>query len=567
MDEYRLGRALRPDDRYASIGTGWPMIIDEKDILSDLPASDEAYDLSRPEETQSLNDVTLHTGPGKLTSFGGVILLAYLFGKNLIHLHRPNEDDRDHDLNGEFWKRHRHMDNILLNVSLCMPSALKLPQGLGNPNVVFTNMCIHTSTICLHQAAIFKADTNNLPASVGTECKMRCITAAHEIASIMRMASHLDLDRMNPFISFCLYVAARVFVQFLKSRPDDGQVADSLRFLLSAMNALKRRNPLTESFVVQLDVDLEALVAKVPKLKNAFQRSADGHSSRAHMNPGTGLGTSTTHRQECQFLRTLEDDGNPANAPNLVEPVDLHDPLVQLPGSSRNTAPDWSPAEQRNPNPPAGGQHGSGPRTDGLPFATSLHGMMPNNISLPPNYHTHPPLDTDTGGSSNGVPLSTPSPNSNQPTPNSTAAATSTAMETPTDPAAAIGFFLDPTIFGMPGGVGIAPGNNTTNPGLARTGSDHQHQPHNHQHTTGSDPNNGNHACMGPGVGVVGAGVGMGMNICGGDGDGMTPDSMLRSIMAMGNMEGIEGMEGCGMDLGWGDGGTGHGHGHCGGSL
>lgn len=173
------------------------MIIDEKDILTDLPASDEAYDLSHPQETQSLNDVTVHVGPGKLSSFGGVILLAYLFGRNLIHLHRPTEDDRDGDLNGEFWKRHRQMDNILLNVSLCIPSALKLPQGLANPNVVFTNMCIHTSTICLHQAAIFKADTNNLLASVSTECKMRCITSAHEIASIMRMAAHLDLDRVS----------------------------------------------------------------------------------------------------------------------------------------------------------------------------------------------------------------------------------------------------------------------------------------------------------------------------------------------------------------------------------
>lgn len=27
------------EDRYASIGTGWPMTIDEKDILTDLPAS------------------------------------------------------------------------------------------------------------------------------------------------------------------------------------------------------------------------------------------------------------------------------------------------------------------------------------------------------------------------------------------------------------------------------------------------------------------------------------------------------------------------------------------------
>ena len=30
----------------------------------------------------------------------------------------------------------------------------------------------------------------------------------------------------------------------------------SLQFLLSAMQALKRRNPLTESFIVQLDLDL-----------------------------------------------------------------------------------------------------------------------------------------------------------------------------------------------------------------------------------------------------------------------------------------------------------------------
>jgi len=124
---------------------------------------------------------------------------------------------------------------------LSMPSHLKLPNGLSNPNIVFTNMNIHTSTICLHQAAIYKADKNNLPALISAESKVRCITAANEIASVMRMISHMDLSSMNPFISFCLYVAARVFVQYLKSRPDDSQTGDSLRFLLSAMNALKKK--------------------------------------------------------------------------------------------------------------------------------------------------------------------------------------------------------------------------------------------------------------------------------------------------------------------------------------
>lgn len=68
---------------------------------------------------------------------------------------------------------------------------------------------------------------------------------------------------MNPFISFCVYVAARVFVQYLKTRPNDQQMNSSLQFLLQAMQVLRRKNPLTESFLVQLDLDLEG--AGIPR--------------------------------------------------------------------------------------------------------------------------------------------------------------------------------------------------------------------------------------------------------------------------------------------------------------
>lgn len=63
---------------------------------------------------------------------------------------------------------------------------------------------------------------------------------------------------MNPFMSFCVYVAARVFVQYRKNRPKDQHMNSSLQFVLQAMQALKRKNPLTESFLVQLDLDLES---------------------------------------------------------------------------------------------------------------------------------------------------------------------------------------------------------------------------------------------------------------------------------------------------------------------
>ena len=137
-------------------------------------------------------------GAAMLSSFAGVVLMACLFGRNLTHLHRPDPNDQDDDVQGEFWKRHRNMDNILLNTSLSLPPHLRLPAGVRDANIVFLNMNIHTSTICLHQAAIFKAERNNLPEAMIDKSRTRCILAAAEIANIMRLASHLDLT----FVSY-----------------------------------------------------------------------------------------------------------------------------------------------------------------------------------------------------------------------------------------------------------------------------------------------------------------------------------------------------------------------------
>lgn len=184
-------------DRYSSIGTGWPMMIEEVDILTNLPGDEESYATNKAQKTVTLAEALEPGGCITLSPFASIVLLACLFGRNLVHLHRPNPDDRDDDLNGEFWRRHRYIDNVLLNIMLALPDHLRLPAGLNNPNVVFSNMKIHTSTICLHQAAIFKADKNKMPARIAAESKVRCITAAAEIASIMRQVSHLDLSAVR----------------------------------------------------------------------------------------------------------------------------------------------------------------------------------------------------------------------------------------------------------------------------------------------------------------------------------------------------------------------------------
>lgn len=162
--------------------------------MTNLPSSEEAFISGKPEQTMTLSEVMAGEGIQSLSPLAGVVMMACLFGRNLMHLHRPDPQDKEHDLNGEFWKRHRAYDNILLNISLSLPSHLRLPNGIGDPNTVFCNMSIHTSTICLHQAAIFKAEKNRIQNQIAAESKRRCIIAADQIASIMKMVSHTDLS-------------------------------------------------------------------------------------------------------------------------------------------------------------------------------------------------------------------------------------------------------------------------------------------------------------------------------------------------------------------------------------
>ena len=62
---------------------------------------------------------------------------------------------------------------------------------------------------------------------------------------------------MNPFVAFGLYVATRIYIHTYKKRPNDMPTRSSLEFLLNAMQAQRKKNPLSESFLVQLMVDLD----------------------------------------------------------------------------------------------------------------------------------------------------------------------------------------------------------------------------------------------------------------------------------------------------------------------
>ena len=125
-------------------------------------------------------------------------MIASVFGRTLVHLHRPNADDREgDDPDGGFWKRHHSMDNILLNTMQYLPGRLQLRSGIYNPQIVQLHMNIHASTICLHQAAVFKAGNSQQFKDIRSESRARCLAATESIMSIMRLVNAMVIESVS----------------------------------------------------------------------------------------------------------------------------------------------------------------------------------------------------------------------------------------------------------------------------------------------------------------------------------------------------------------------------------
>ncbi|KAF8854633.1 hypothetical protein BDZ45DRAFT_656400 [Acephala macrosclerotiorum] len=241
-------------DRFAAVGTGWPLIVDERDIVTNLPCSDEAFALGLGLETPSISlaEAMSPAHASLLSPFAGCVVVASLVGRVFQHLHRPTISSAD----DEFWRIHRSIDNTLLNMSLYLPAHLRLPTGSSNPNTIFLNMSLQSAVICLHQAAIFKAEKGtDGGGTVVEESKERCLAAAMQVASIMKRVAHLDLSMLNVYTPFSLYVATRIFAKISKHSPHNEDIHSTHLFLLSALVAIRDTNPLAESYLIQLDLE------------------------------------------------------------------------------------------------------------------------------------------------------------------------------------------------------------------------------------------------------------------------------------------------------------------------
>ncbi|GJC80708.1 citrinin biosynthesis transcriptional activator ctnR [Colletotrichum liriopes] len=245
-------------DCHASIATGWPTLIDPNEISTHLPSSEEAFNSAREETTSTLPEAFKGAS---YSTFAGAVIICFIFNKLLKHVHWERPNDRPTDVEyGEFWNRHRDMDNMLSSAFMFLPERFRLPQSMRDPTAVHTNLNLHASVICLHHAAIDRIEKYKLPDSLKAASQLRLRTAAEEVVNIVKLTSHMNSGYKSPMVALSLYSAASVYIYSAKCNPEAGiSTADlqNLKFIITAMEAIGRKHVITQAFLQQIFMDVE----------------------------------------------------------------------------------------------------------------------------------------------------------------------------------------------------------------------------------------------------------------------------------------------------------------------
>ncbi|KAI8959758.1 hypothetical protein F5Y11DRAFT_289236 [Daldinia sp. FL1419] len=241
-------------DSHCSISTGWPFLIDSDDITTLLPAPESAFLSGEKVETCSIQNAFKGQ---TYSAFAGAILVCHIFNQILKHIHRPKPTDSpDNYEYGEYWQRHRELDNTLSSAFMYLPGPFRLPENYRDPIAVHTNLNLHASIICLHHAAIETIETYKLPESAKKICNDRLSTAAQEIVNIIKLTSHVNTGPKSPLAALSLYCAASVYVYLCQETQTPTNV-ENLDFIIAAMQAFGKNHSITRAFLRQVVVDIE----------------------------------------------------------------------------------------------------------------------------------------------------------------------------------------------------------------------------------------------------------------------------------------------------------------------
>ncbi|CZR66016.1 uncharacterized protein PAC_15916 [Phialocephala subalpina] len=275
-------------DRWASTISGHPLSIKDDHICTHLPSSEEAFEYELEEVGISLQQVDGVEIIPYLSLFAGSVFTTAMLGRYLrqIHLqkHRVTAN-----ADGDYWDTHRQIDTSISHVFMSLPASLRPSPVANDIQVVFLHLNLHVTVILLHQMASAKASKHRLDPSICQRSFHRCLVSSVEIKNIIYSVKDLKTFPVHIWTSFCIYVAAGVFIDDLRTTRQFSSSSVDLALLLIALRVIGARRPIMDFFARKLESDISrsgigsyipADLREIARISIASRTASSGGSSR-----------------------------------------------------------------------------------------------------------------------------------------------------------------------------------------------------------------------------------------------------------------------------------------------
>lgn len=166
-------------------------------ISTHLPVDD--LDEVNPGEGTTLGEAVKTSVAGLLCPLQGTALVSSLSIRAVTHVSQVYKEHSFDAPGYDFWTHHHHLNELLNHASNSTLAHLKPIERKVEPNVVFINVILQSSIICLHQAVIYRVsrvEKRTAPA-VRLESEQRCLEAVQELISAVGYIGQVSTAKVS----------------------------------------------------------------------------------------------------------------------------------------------------------------------------------------------------------------------------------------------------------------------------------------------------------------------------------------------------------------------------------
>ncbi|KAK0740161.1 hypothetical protein B0T18DRAFT_470723 [Schizothecium vesticola] len=277
-------------DRYLTSTTGWPSLIDERHVRTNLPSAEPVF----ASGTENPYPTSLSDGLGRLEQGLGEQISPFairiLAANELLHAlgHSAEgsvQDPSGRDPNSTHWHRHREIDTNLATLTHLLPESFDLARNPRSLDTVLVHICTAMGALHLHRPfvqTLGSFNTRLLPAAQTILSVLRAAAAANFVATAIR----------NPLVPFAAYMAASVLLTdcLQPVSGDENQSSeDGLEYLANILVSFAGRSPLVKANMLQLAADLQR-VGRGWLMERALATGESGDMEGVQILAGGGMG-------------------------------------------------------------------------------------------------------------------------------------------------------------------------------------------------------------------------------------------------------------------------------------